>query len=79
MIVLVIILAFLLLLAWIVLLRQFRVLMTTNIRLVKQEQATAALLFQLQEAKEKGIKLEEKLRKAQYELYKGKQQKENHH
>jgi len=79
MIILFIILAFLLLVAWIVLLRQFRVLMTTNIRLVKQEQAAAALLFQLQEAKEKSIKLEEKLRKAQYELYKGKQQKENHH
>ncbi|SEW57266.1 hypothetical protein [Chitinophaga arvensicola] len=79
MIVLVIILALLLLLAWVVLLRQFRVLMTANIRLIKEEQQAAAVLFQLKEAKEKQSKLEEKLRKMQYELYQERQQKENHH
>ncbi|WP_260607429.1 hypothetical protein [Chitinophaga polysaccharea] len=43
---------------------------------MKQEQKEASLLFQLHEAKERYCRLEEKLRKLQYELQK---QKENHH
>jgi hypothetical protein len=63
---------------WVLSIRHFRALQAANIKLVKQEQQEAALLYQLGEVKEKNRKLEDKLRTVQYELYSAKQ-KEDHH
>lgn len=77
MIAIVVILVLLLFLGWILLFRHFRVLRVTSVNLVKQEQREASLLYQLSEAREKYRKLEDKLRKVQYELYSTKH-KEDH-
>ncbi|MET3877851.1 hypothetical protein [Chitinophaga sp. OAE865] len=76
MVAVIIVLVLLLLLGWTILFHHFRALRAANVNLVKQEQKEASLLFQLHEAKERYCRLEEKLRKLQYELQK---QKENHH
>jgi hypothetical protein len=77
MVVVIIVLALLLLLGWAILFHHFRALRIANINLIKQAQKEASLLYQLHEAKEKHSKLEEKLRKVQYELHPEKR-KENH-
>lgn len=77
MIAVIVILVLLLFLGWILLFRHFRALRVVSINLVKQEQREASLLYQLREAKEKYHKLEDKLRKVQYELYSAKH-KEGH-
>ncbi|MGF6848065.1 hypothetical protein QFZ51_003300 [Chitinophaga sp. W3I9] len=73
MVAVIIVLALLLLLGWAILYHHFRALRVANINLVKQAQKEASLQFQLREAREKYNKLEEKLRKVQYELHNGKQ------
>ncbi|MGO4292297.1 hypothetical protein [Chitinophaga sp. RAB17] len=77
MIAIIVILVLLLCLGWVLLFRHFKALQTANINLVKQEQREATLLYQLREVKEKYHKLEDKLRKVQYELYSAKH-KEDH-
>ncbi|HEY9257341.1 hypothetical protein [Chitinophaga sp.] len=77
MITFIVILVLLLLLGWTLLIRHFRALRIASVNLVKQEQREAFLLYQLREVKEKNHKLEDKLRKAQYELYSTKH-KEDH-
>ncbi|MBS0030181.1 hypothetical protein ACTJJ0_22090 [Chitinophaga sp. 22321] len=77
MIAVVIILLLLLFSGWMLLYKHFKALRSANISLVKGEQREASLLFELGEIKEKNRKLEDKLRKVQYELYYEKQ-KEGH-
>lgn len=77
MVAVIIVLALLLLLGWAILYHHFRALRVANVNLVKQAQKEASLQYQLREAKEKYHKLEEKLRKVQYELHNEKR-KENH-
>lgn len=69
MIAVIIILMLLLFSGWMLLYRHFKALRTANINLIRQEQREASLLYQLHEIKEKNHKLEDKLRKIQYELY----------
>jgi hypothetical protein len=77
MIAVIVILVLLLSIGWILLIRHFRALRVAGINLLKQEQREASLLYQLGEVKEKYHKLEDKLRKVQYELYSTKH-KEDH-
>lgn len=78
MIAIIIILLLLLISGWMLLYRHFKALRSANINLIKREQREASLLYELMEIKEKHHKLEDKLRKVQYELYHEKQ-KEGHH
>jgi hypothetical protein len=74
----IIVLSLLLLLGWAILYHHFRALRVANVNLIKQAQKEASLQYQLREAREKYSKLEEKLRKVQYELHNEKRE-ENHH
>lgn len=77
MIAIIVILVLLLSLGWVLLFRHFRALRVASVNLLKQEQREASLLFQLGEVKEKYQKLEDKLRKVQYELYSVKHKKDH--
>ncbi|MEI3801521.1 hypothetical protein SAMN05660461_0368 [Chitinophaga ginsengisegetis] len=77
MVAVIIVLSLLLLLGWAILYHHFKALRIANINLVKQAQKEASLQYQLREAREKYCKLEEKLRKVQYELHNEKRT-ENH-
>lgn len=77
MVAIIVVLLLLMCLGWILLFRHFRALQAAYINLVKQEQREASLLYQLRDVKEQYRKLEDKLRKVQYELYSARH-KEDH-